>query len=139
MNQFNTKIAEQHIKNRFDPEKARKYAELNHEKDKKTILCAEFVSDCLRAGGEPIPKIKLCSDLMTHLQKNDWEKIECEGTGPLGAVVIYYQNPDGSKITTKSGYHAAMSLGNGKITQHNASRYDKNGIWGKYWVFVHKE
>ena len=46
-------------------------------------------------------------------------------TGPPGAFVIY------PKVPSPSTFHAAMSLGNGKITQHNGPKFNEDGVHNK--------
>jgi hypothetical protein len=49
----------------YNPTAAIEYAKIHWDDGKG--LCAEFVSDCLRAGGEPIPTIKLVTKLEEYL------------------------------------------------------------------------
>ena len=117
MNQLNTKIAEQNIKNLYDPERAIEYAIKNYNNN--IGLCAEFVSNCLQAGGIDMPTLKRCDSLKKYLEENGWEKINDRQTGPKGAVVLYYAYNDGSKWRSPSGMHAAISCVDGKICAHN--------------------
>ena len=78
-------------------------------------------------------------DLKNYLEKNGWEKIQDKKTGPAGAVVIYYAKSDGKKYNDLSGMHAAISMGDGEICQHNPSRNKEDGVHDKYWVYVKKE
>ena len=137
MNQLNTKIAEQCIKNVYDPEKAIEYGIKNYNNN--IGLCAEFASNCLQAGGIDMPTIIWVPALKNYLEKRDFEEIQDEKTGPKGAVVIYYANKDGSKWKSPSGMHAAISCGDGKIVAHNNPKKCENGVFGKRWILVEKK
>ena len=97
------------------------------------------MSNCLQAGGEDMPTKIWVPDLKNYLEKNGWEKIQDEKTGPAGAVVIYYAKSDGTKYNNTSGMHAAISMGDGKICQHNPPRNSSNGVHNIRYIYVKKE